>query len=302
MKSIFGYLENEDRDSPRLSRNLAKHEEWTEAILPADAEAVGPDSETNRRPLMMFAAVAVLALGILGVRLFALQVLAGDHNLALANGNRIRERVARAPRGMIFDRNHQVLARNQASFDVTVVPQLLPTDPAARQAEYEKVGGLLGVSGAEVAEKAEVTCKTHQPNCLRTPVAQLVAAGVPREKSLLLDESSSSLPGFALDVNPIREYKDDNLLSVFLGYTARVSPAEMKADANYGPTDLAGKLGLEKQYEQELRGQNGGWPAGTQFRAITWCCRWTKGCSTRWPRQFQSKWGWHMLRGQRGWH
>jgi penicillin-binding protein 2 len=259
MKSIFGYLESEGYDNLRLSRNLAKHEEWTEAILPADVEAVGPESETDRRPLMIFAGVALLALGVLVVRLFALQVLAGDHNLALANGNRIRERVARAPRGMIYDRNQVVLARNQASFDVTVVPQLLPAEAAARQAEYDKVGQLLGVTGADVKAKAEVTCKDNPaPDCLRDPVPQLVAAGVPREQALLLDESSNSVPGFALDVNPIREYKDDNLLSVFLGYTGRVSVAEVKEHPDYGPTDLVGKLGIEKQYEKVLRGQNGG--------------------------------------------
>jgi cell division protein FtsI/penicillin-binding protein 2 len=183
MKSIFGYLESEGYDNLRLSRNLAKHEEWTEAILPADVEAVGPESETDRRPLMIFAGVALLALGVLVVRLFALQVLAGDHNLALANGNRIRERVARAPRGMIYDRNQVVLARNQASFDVTVVPQLLPAEAAARQAEYDKVGQLLGVTGTDVKAKAEVTCKDNPaPDCLRDPVPQLVAAGVPREQ------------------------------------------------------------------------------------------------------------------------
>jgi penicillin-binding protein 2 len=259
MRSIFGYLESEGRDNLRLSRNLARHEEWTEAILPADVEAVGPESETDRRPLMIFGAVGMLVIGVLVARLFVLQVLAGDHNLALANGNRIRERVARAPRGMIYDRNHQVLARNQASYDVTVVPQLLPADNAARRAEYEKVGLLLGMSGGDVGAKAEVTCKDNpEPNCLQNPVPQLVAPGVAREKALLLDESSSSLPGFALDVNPIREYKDDNLLSVFLGYTGRVNAADLKANPTYGPTDLIGKLGLEKQYEKELRGENGG--------------------------------------------
>lgn len=258
MRSIFGYLETEEKGNLRLSRNLAKHEEWTEAILPADAEAGRSESETDRRPLMIFAGVMMVALGILVSRLFMLQIVAGDHNLALANGNRIRERVARAPRGMIFDRNHQVLARNQASFDVTVVPQLLPTDETQRRAEYERVGALLGMSGAEVGEKAEVTCKTKQPNCLRTPIPQLIAAGVPREKALLLDEASNSVPGFALDVNPIREYKDDNLLSVFLGYTGRVNAEEVKANPNYGPTDLVGKLGIEKQYEDVLRGINGG--------------------------------------------
>jgi penicillin-binding protein 2 len=258
-KSIFGYLEDEaENDGLRVSRNLARHEEWTEAILPADVEAEGPEGETDRRPLAAFGVIAAVALAILGLRLFSLQVIAGDKNLALANGNRIRERVERAPRGMIYDRNKVVLARNQASFDVTVVPQLLPRDAAARAREYGQVGAMIGMSGPDVAAKAEVTCQKHEPDCLASPVPQLVAAGVDRDKALLVDQSSGSLPGFSLDVNPIRQYSDDNLLSVFLGYTGRVSAEEVKDTPDYGPTDLIGKLGIEKQYESVLRGTNGG--------------------------------------------
>lgn len=258
-KSIFGYLEQENgREGLRLNRAVSRHEEWTEAILPADVDAQGPESETDRRPLMVFGMVTLLALGILAARLFSLQVVSGDHNLALANGNRIRERVARAPRGMIYDRNGVVIVQNRASFDVTVVPQLLPADAAARQTEYVAIGGMLGLDPAEVKARAEVTCRTPDPNCLRTPIPQLVAAGVERDKALLIDQSSSTLPGFALDVNPIRDYLDENMLSVFLGYTGRVNAEEAKANGGYGPTDLIGKNGLELQYEKDLRGINGG--------------------------------------------
>jgi penicillin-binding protein 2 len=258
-KSIFGYLEDSAAsDKLKVKRSMSRYEEWSEAILPADAEAEGPEGETSRRPLLAFGALAAVALGILVVRMFALQVVAGDENLALADGNRIRERVERAPRGMIYDRNKVVLARNQASFDVTAVPQLLPQDEQERRKEYERVAGMLGLPVDEVAKRAEVTCKVKTPGCLRSPIPQLIAAGVERDKALLIDQASGSLPGFALDVNPIRQYADDNLLSVFLGYTGRVSPEEVKANPTYGPTDLIGKLGLEKQYEEVLRGTNGG--------------------------------------------
>jgi penicillin-binding protein 2 len=117
---------------------------------------------------------------------------------------------------------------------------------------------MIGMSAADVQAKAETACKTKDPNCMRSPIAQLVSSGVPRDNALLVEQSSNSLPGFALDVNPIREYADSNLLSVFLGYTGRVNAEEAGLDASYGPTDLIGKLGLEKQYEAQLRGENGG--------------------------------------------
>lgn len=258
-RSIFGYLEEHSgREGLRIGKSSADHESWSEAILPADAAADAPEGETNRQPLIIFGAVAVVALAILGLRLFSLQVIAGSHNLELANGNRIRERVARAPRGMIYDRNRVELARNQASYDVTVVPQLLPTDEVARAAVYAKLAPIIGMDAAAIAAKAEVTCAKHEPECLRTPVPQLVASGVTKEQALLVEQSSASLPGFTLDVNPIREYTDGNALSVFLGYTGRVNAEEAVKDPSYGPTDLIGKLGLERQYEDILRGRNGG--------------------------------------------
>jgi penicillin-binding protein 2 len=257
--SLFGYLEGSaSQGGQYLSRKLARHEAWSEAVLPADAQMQAPEGETSRRPLMIFGLVGFVALGVLVLRLFALQVVGGSENLALANGNRIRERVSRAPRGMIYDRNKVVLARNQASYDMTVVPQQLPTSAADRANEYAKLADIIGMSAADIQAKAEAVCSKHAPGCMTSPVAELVQSGVDRDKALLAEQMSAQLPGFAMDVNPIRQYNDQNLLSVFLGYTGRVSPTDVADDASYGPNDLIGKLGLEKQYESQLRGTNGG--------------------------------------------
>ncbi len=119
--------------------------------MPADADAEGPEGETNRRPLIIFGTIVVLALVILGGRLFTLQVLAGNQNLALANGNRIRETVERAPRGMIYDRNMTVLVQNQASYDVTVIPQELPRDASkARPGIRRRWPALIGMLASDV--------------------------------------------------------------------------------------------------------------------------------------------------------
>ncbi len=258
---VFGYLEGDGGGkSQRLSRDIAKHEAWVEAILPASADtASSDDGDINRRPLVIFISIIGVITAVLVIRLFLLQVVSGGHNLALANGNRIRERVERAPRGVIYDRNNAVLAQNQASFDVTVIPQQLPKKPTDRQNLYDHVATLTGVPAATIATASEITCKTDKsPSCLASPIPQLVYPGLARDQALVFDQNSASLPGFYLDVNPIRQYTDNNLLSVFLGYTGRVNSDEAASDPTYGPTDLIGKLGIEKQYESVLRGTNGG--------------------------------------------
>lgn len=258
-RSLFGYLEGPGRGVVAGGRDLSVHERWTESILPADADAGLPEGVTNRRPLAGLGMAAALLLGLLVVRLFVLQVVQGENNLAVAEGNRVHERVARAPRGVIYDRNRRELVRNQASFDITAVPQNLPRDDVDRQRVYEKVAHMIGLTAPEVQEKAELACKTSErPQCLRSPLAVLIAAGVPKDQALLIEQSSTDLPGIALDVNPVRQYLDEGLLSVFLGYTGRVNAEEAARHADYGPTDLIGKLGVELQYEKELKGQNGG--------------------------------------------
>jgi penicillin-binding protein 2 len=258
-RSIFGYLQDDSRhEGLKVRRDLARHEEWTEAILPADAEAVGPEGETDRKPLVMFAGVISLGLAVLVFRLFFLQVIQGNRNVSIANGNGIRETVERAPRGIIYDRNHTVLATNIPSYDITVVPQQLPGSSSARNAEYAKVGSLIGMTAGGVRAKAEVTCHIPLPGCLNNSEPQLIAAGVARDQALLVDQDSNTLPGFALDTNPIRQYQDNNLLSVILGYTGRPDAQEMISNPSLNPTDLVGKLGLEAEYNSVLAGTNGG--------------------------------------------
>lgn len=258
-KSIFGFLEEGPGRSSQVKHDVAAHERWAEAILPADAEAGLPEGETNRRPLQIFGLLAGGVLALLIARLFILQIVEGSYNLALANGNRVHERVARAPRGLIYDRNHVVLAQNQASFDVTVIPQLLPEEASQRKQIYDQVGKIIGLAARDVEAKAEITCKTEPRDvCLNSPIPQLVASNVPKEQALQIEQASTELTGFVLDVNPVRQYLDRSLLSVVLGYTGRVNTEEVARYPKYGPTDLIGKLGIEKQYEDILRGENGG--------------------------------------------
>ncbi|MBW4061850.1 hypothetical protein HJC99_04750 [Candidatus Saccharibacteria bacterium] len=194
-RSIFGYLEGRppsELGDMAISGGSGKSEAWSEAILPADA-SISPESATDRRPLLIFGLVVAAAVSVLGLRLFWLQVVTGSHNLALADGNRIREQVERAPRGLIYDRNGVLLAQNQASFDVTVIPQQLPTTPAARQAEYALVGPLIGLTPEQVAAKAEITCAADKTaDCLQTPVPQLILSGLGRDQALVFDQNSAN--------------------------------------------------------------------------------------------------------------
>lgn len=247
-KGVFGPLYE---PKGQLKHRLGRHENWIEAILPADAEAGQLESETNRRPLMMLGLLGLAAMTVLLVRLFTLQIVQGQRNFTLAEGNRIRQKVVTAARGVIYDRNRQVIVGNLPSFDVTVVPRLLPRQESERQSYYQRLGQITGSDAADIGRKAEA-------RGLHELQPQLVIAKLERDKALELDQVINELSGFSLDVNPIREYKDNGLLAQFLGYTGRVSAEELaEAGNNYLATDYIGKLGLERYYEDTLRGING---------------------------------------------
>ncbi len=148
-KSLFGYggEAHPQKDRVTIKRDQGGHEQWADAILPADAAAGVIETPTSKRPLVIVAVLVVLGALILIAQLAHLQLVQGQRNLGLADGNRLREKVTRAPRGIIYDRNKAVLAENLASVDITVTPSLLPqTDSAARQRLYSTVGGLSGGS------------------------------------------------------------------------------------------------------------------------------------------------------------
>ncbi|TAK88823.1 penicillin-binding protein 2 [Patescibacteria group bacterium] len=264
----FGGEQSPHKGDPVIKRDQGGNERWIEAILPADAEAGVIETPTSRRRLIIIVGAVFLVMAVLAIQMFRLQIIDGDRNLGLADGNRLRQKVTRAPRGVIYDRNKVTLAQNLASFDVTVIPSLLPRDINHRRQIYATVGASLGVSGQEIEQRVERSCidqalKAGTPqfraefDCLAATQPRLVADNVPRETALDFDQLSATTPGFSLDVNPIRDYRDQTLLSAILGYTGRVSEQDLIRNPDYAPTDYAGKLGVELQYEKELRGQNG---------------------------------------------
>ncbi len=232
-----------------VRRQPGDHERWSEYLLPADSEAQTLEVPAGQSSLWWLGGALALILVVLVGRLANLQIQGGGHNFSLAEDNRVRQKITRAPRGVIYDRNHNVLVRNEAGFDVNVIPSQLPRSAATRQAEYAQLGKLTGVSAADIAAKTEAKGVNY-------PVPLPVIPNLDRDKALLLDQSVLLLTGFSLDVNPSREYAAGLPLSHVLGYTGPVDPNDLQS-SDYIPTDYVGKAGLEKQYENVLKGTRG---------------------------------------------
>lgn len=225
----------------------SKNERWLFGVLPADDDApTVEDEKSGKRYYAFLGIISFLLIGLMG-RAFYLQVIKGNEKLVLAQENRFRQQIIRAPRGLFYDRNKVPLVKNIPNFEVTVIPNDLPKNDTERAAIYERLSQTIGVTPEEIKKKAE-------EKGLRYAQPLLISKSVTRDVSLVFESRQSELRGFYVGINPIREYLDNGLLSHVFGYVGRISEEELAKYKDYLLTDFIGKSGLEKSYENILKG------------------------------------------------
>jgi penicillin-binding protein 2 len=199
--------------------------------------------------LVVICLTSVIFLTLLG-RLGYLQLSRGSYYLSLAEGNRIRTRVSHASRGIIYDRQKNLLATNVPNFEIKVTPKDLPSDKQERQKEINNIASLLGEDPVNI-EKILVEKGENQLE----PI--LIKENLDREQALFLELKIKDLPGISLEKNPSRQYPAGDSFSHILGYTGRIDKAVLDKNKNYSLDDYIGKSGIELFYEKDLKGENG---------------------------------------------
>jgi penicillin-binding protein 2 len=194
-------------------------------------------------------AIGLITLLLAG-RLLVLQIIDSSQNKALAEGNRIRETLIPAPRGVIYDANRTIVARNVPNFEVRVIPSDLPKKSEERAATYATLAEVLKKSPDEIARASEA-------KGLRSSTPILIAEKLDRDTSMLLQIRANNLRGVLIENNPQREYTRPEQYAHLLGYTGRVSEEDLKRDSSLSPSDFIGKLGIEQTYQNELKGSAG---------------------------------------------
>ncbi len=205
------------------------------------------------RPLsrfLVFGIAVIIALSGLTARLFYLQVLSGGQFAALAESNRAILQAIPSSRGLIYDRNGEVLVTNVPTFAVKIRSADLPEE--RRDEVVARLSALIGTPIPDINAAID-----GNPGSRFDPVR--VAQDVPKETANLIAEAGFELPGVEVVVEARRQYTEGPLLSQILGYTGPVSADQLEKLRNEGylPDDLLGKTGVEAYYESELRGTYG---------------------------------------------
>ncbi|HYM81170.1 MAG TPA: penicillin-binding protein 2 [Candidatus Limnocylindria bacterium] len=214
-----------------------------------------PAKHSKESRFQTFALVALAGFGSVGFGLLRLQIADHEEYRRLAQENRVRLEVLRAPRGAIFDRNGTLLADNAPSFNIVFRP--MPAESIARVRTtiapewLARVSGLVEQDTAAVREWVRFANRSGQTAVLRRNAPFSILAAV--------EETRGELPGLEVVVEPMRRYPHGTLGAHLLGYAGEINEAELteRKERGYRSGDLIGRTGVERTYEEMLRGQDG---------------------------------------------
>ncbi len=196
------------------------------------------------------AIIILLVFVALVSRLGYLQVVQGKYYGEKADGNRIRLAPIMAPRGMFYDRNGVPLVSNRPGFTVS----LLPISGPVPDEIIIKVANILNMNPDEIKKKMSQHNGKFEPVRIKSDIGPDVVTKI--------EERRAELPGVVIEIQPIRNYINNELAAHLFGYVGEINDVELekaKAKSNeYKIGDIIGKFGLEKIYDRELRGIDGG--------------------------------------------
>ena len=196
----------------------------------------------------------VIGFAALLMRLWALQVLAGSQYAAKAQANQLRTVRVEAPRGLIVDRNRNVLVTNKPVTAVELWPSGLPKSYARRVAELHALARITGVGIHEITR--QIVERRHAADML-DPV--VVRPQTPAPMLAYLQERAGDFPGVTLSRSYVRRYPHGALAPQLLGYVGQISQQQLQTmgKAGYQPGDEVGESGVESAYDHYLRGVAG---------------------------------------------
>lgn len=199
------------------------------------------DRFANRRYIIM--AVVLIAAFVLLVRLFFIQIIDRTYRTSAAN-NVLRHITQYPARGLIYDRNGKLMVYNQAAYDLLVIPVQTSVFDTARFNE------ILGINMKDFKSrmKAAVTYSRRAPSVFMKMISS--------ETYGILQEELYKFPGFYVQSRTLRKYTKP-VAAHLLGYVGEVDEKLVAKDKYYRAGDYIGISGIEKTYEEQLRGRKG---------------------------------------------
>jgi penicillin-binding protein 2 len=204
--------------------------------------------ERSRRILARVAPILLVLFGLLLLRLWFLQLIKGDYLQMRSEYNRIRSQDIPPWRGMIMDRDGNILVDNRHSFNLMASLEDIQ-DPGTLG---RRLGSLLKIDGDALVAQID---KARQAGLSQVRLKNQLTW----DEMALVETYKAELPGVFIIVASKREYHQPSLASHELGYLGEITEAQLKSGRYpaYKMGDYLGRAGLEAAWEGVLRGKQG---------------------------------------------
>ena len=217
--------------------------------------------------------IILVIFGFYGFRLLDIQIFNGEEYLAQAEENRISNISVQTERGIIYDRNGIVLAKNAASYNVTITPADLPTDEGATQEIYRQLSEVIDVpvTNGELTDDVVKTFSPCNTDLGITEIVEIADTNAPytamqivcdidEETAMLIESKSNEWSGVDIEIEPIREYPTGELTSEIIGFLGPIPESLEEYYTELGfeaGRDKVGYAGVEATMQDILGGSNG---------------------------------------------
>ncbi|MFT3743552.1 MAG: penicillin-binding protein 2 [Pyrinomonadaceae bacterium] len=196
---------------------------------------------------------AFILLGLLGVRLYYLQIVEGAYFSARAENQRVRLIPIPAPRGAILDRKGKILVDSRPTYNVVLSREAIKNiDVSSRGREYSSG---LSLEPQFINERLELIKKQNDFEMM------VLKENVGISDISWVESHSLEFPELSIELQPQRSYPLGTTLAHVLGYVGEISPKQLEEDQfrdrGLHSGDIVGKSGLEEYYDQYLRGRDG---------------------------------------------
>jgi penicillin-binding protein 2 len=212
------------------------------------------ESQNLRLRLRIIQVVVIVLLGVLGTRLYFLQVVNGAYYAERAENQRVRRLPIPAQRGTIFDRNNKILVDSRPTYNVILSREEMRGRDYASLAQ--PLSGGLGVDEELLRERFDEL--TRQPAFESIVIKQNAS---PADIAWVETHQGIDHAELRIEQQPQRRYPENGVLAHVLGYVGEVNPKQLeKGDLRkrgLKPGDVIGQEGLEASYDEYLRGIDG---------------------------------------------
>ncbi len=235
-----------------IRADIEPHEVFLDKLAKNKEEELGITQKKLEVPLQeklayVIFGIFVIAVILLFAKVFYLQVVQGENLAILSENNRFRIQFIRPERGVVYDNNLKQLVFNSPAFDLICDKRDLFTLSLDSAKEIEEIANIIGKDPQILKQEIEESNNSQV----------LIYENLPQQTIVLLEAKINDFPGFEIITNTVRDYVSGSLFSHLMGYMSKINKNELEVYKNHSVSDYVGKTGVEKSYEEILRGKPG---------------------------------------------